>query len=214
MVLKRWLEYASKRRRSLRESKNSGYIIVEAAIFLPVFLFATVLLIYMLKMMHFEEIIHFEASENLANMAWESQIVGNTVSSVSYGVRLNNDISKKIDKRIRVTAPVSEKNEVFTANISYPIELSLPFGLYDDVVIGDVIVVRKWSGADNTGEVLGFDAMENTDGDNYVFVFPKYGERYHEGGCFYLTRGSGSKIECVTVGEAMGMGYTKCKVCH
>jgi len=212
--LKRWLEYASKRRRSLRESKNSGYIIVEAAIFLPVFLFATVLLIYMLKMMHFEEIIHFEASENLANMAWESQIVGNTVSSVSYGVRLNNDISKKIDKRIRVTAPVSEKNEVFTANISYPIELSLPFGLYDDVVIGDVIVVRKWSGADNTGEVLGFDAMENTDGDNYVFVFPKYGERYHEGGCFYLTRGSGSKIECVTVGEAMGMGYTKCKVCH
>lgn len=213
-VLRKWADRAAGRRREFREGKNRGFILVEAAIFLPVFLFAAVLLIYMLKMMHFQEIIHYEASENIANMAWESQIVGNTVSSVSYGIRLNSDIRKKIDKSITVRAPVTEENEVFTANVSYPIDLSLPFGLYDDFTISDVVVARKWSGADNTGEVLGFDAMEKKDGENYVFVFPKYGERYHEGGCFYLTRGTGSRIECVTVGEAMGMGYTKCKVCH
>lgn len=196
-------------------SKSRGYILVEAAIFIPVFLFSAVLLIYILKMMHFQEIIHFEASENLANMTWESQIVGSEVSGITYGARLNGDISSKINKRIPVSADVSLVNEVINVDLSYPIDLSLPFGLYDDFVINEIIVARKWSGAENAGEVLGFDAMEKNDDADYVFIFPKYGERYHEGGCFYLTRGGGgSKIECVPVSEALGKGYTKCKVCH
>lgn len=200
--------------RNIRE-KSRGYILVEAAIFIPVFLFSAVLLIYILKMLHFQEIIHFEAGENLANMTWESQIIGSEVSGLTYGARLNGDVSSKINKAIHVSAGVSVRDEVINVDLSYPIDLSLPFGLYDDFIINQILVARKWSGADKRGEVQGFEAMEKNDDCEYVFIFPKYGERYHEGGCFYLVRGGGgSKIECVAIGDALGRGYTKCKVCH
>ena len=50
-------------------NSRKGYIVAEAAILMPVFLFSAVLLIYMIKIMHFQEIIHFEAAENLIDLA-------------------------------------------------------------------------------------------------------------------------------------------------
>ena len=59
-------------RNKLKE--NKGYVILEAAILTPVFLFAVVLLVYILQVLHFQEIIHFEACRNLAELSWESQL--------------------------------------------------------------------------------------------------------------------------------------------
>ena len=180
---------------------------------MPVFLFSAVLLIYMIKIMHFQEIIHFEAAENLIDLAGEYRIGGSSFGERMYESRVYHDVQDKVDKEININAELTEVNELYTAYICYPVELDLPFGLYDDIVIRDVLVYRRWSGKDNSGEVQGFSAMEQDDSGQYVFVFPRYGERYHNGDCSHLSI-EGRFFECIEISEAFSSGYSGCMVCH
>ncbi len=181
---------------------------------MPIFLFAAVLLVYTVKIMHFQEIVHFEAASNLVRLSWESQVGGDAFGKHLYESRTYNAVQSKVNKEININADVSEVDEVYIAEISYPILLDLPFDLYDDITLKDVLVARKWSGGDTSGVVLGFSAMEHEDDEDYKFIFPRYGERYHEVGCMYLSMDSGRYIECASLGEALSKGYSPCQVCH
>ena len=194
--------------------KKRGYVIVEAAILTPVFLFAVVLLVYLLQVLHFQEIIHFEASQNLAKLSWESQLGGNGFSERMYESRTYHDAHQKIKKEIDIDASVKVEDEVYLVDLTYPIRLSLPFGLPDVIPIRDHLAARRWSGADLSGNEIPFSAMEAEE-DQYVYVFPNYGERYHHGNCFYLTRDMDHYFICVPIGEALSTGrYTPCALCN
>ena len=201
-----------KRSFKFRKDKR-GYVILEAAILTPVFLFAVVLLVYILQVLHFQEIVHFEASRNLAELSWESQLGSAGFSEFMFESKTYHDVGKKTRKEIDIDAKVTTQEEICRVDLTYPIRLDLPFGLLDDILIRDHLAARQWSGADLSGNGYPFSSME-TDDDGYVYVFPNYGERYHRGGCFYLTRDANHYFICVPTGEAQAAGrYTPCAVC-
>lgn len=198
----------------IKNISNKGYIIAEAAIIVPIFLFACVLLIYMVRIVCIQEIVHFEASRNLVVMAADFNDKDKEISESNYESVVNEDVSKSMTSEMKVDAEIEEMDNVYKVDLRYPINLRMPFGLVDDIEIRDVLVARKWNGGYTRGEVLGFDAMARDDSDQYVFVFPKYGERYHEGGCRYLYLFENGYIKCVTITEAVSEGFTSCQVCH
>jgi hypothetical protein len=199
-------------RNKLKERK--GYIILEATILIPVFLFSVVLLVYILQVLHFQEIIHFEACRNLASLSWESQLGGSGFSEWMYENRTCHDARKKIRKEIDIDVDLNTEENVYLADIRYPIRLDLPFGLPDELLIRDHLAARKWNGADLSGNEIPFSSMEE-EGETYVYVFPNYGERYHHGNCFYLTRDGDHYCVCVPLSEASSSGrYTPCAVCY
>ena len=190
-----------------------GYIIAEAAILMPVFLFSVVLLIYMVKIVHFQEIVHFEASENLIGLASQYRVGGASFGERMYESRVYHDVQGRVEKELNIEASVRNENEVYIADISYPISLKLPFGLYDDIFIRELLACRRWSGADNTGEAYSFDAMRLEDDGRYVYIFPRYGERYHDGGCIHLAI-DGRYFESISASEAALLGYSGCMLCQ
>ncbi len=181
--------------------------------FIPVFLFSVVLLVYTLKIMHFQEIIHFEAAENIVTLSWEGQLGGESYGKRMFESRTYHGVREKVNKEINLEANVYDENELYVAEVVSPIELKLPFNLFDDISLKDTLVARKWSGVDNTGEILGFEAMEHEDSDKYIYVFPRYGEKYHSGNCKYLAM-SGRFFRCITLSEAISGGYSPCLVCR
>lgn len=198
-----------------RKNKNDrGYIIAEAAIILPIFLFGCVLLIYMVRMVNYQEIVHFEASKALVKMAMECESSKKSITESSFETYVNREVAKSISREISIKADVKEQDSIYEVDVKYPLKMNLPFGLFDDVEMRDVIAARKWNGGYSRGEVLGFEAMARDDDNQYVFIFPKYGERYHEGGCRYLYLFENGYIKCVTISEASSGGYTACQVCH
>lgn len=199
-------------RKKLKESK--GYVILEAAILTPVFLFTVVLLVYILQVLHFQEIIHFEACRNLAELSWESQLGAAGLSERMYESKTCHDTHQKIRKEIDIDADLKVDDDVYLVDIRYPVRLDLPFGLLNEIRISDRLASRKWNGADLAGNEIPFSSMETND-EEYVYVFPNYGERYHHGNCFYLTRDADHYFICVPAGEASSSGrYTPCAVCY
>lgn len=180
---------------------------------MPVFLFSLALLIYMLKIMHYQEIVHFESCKDLAAMSWESQLGGASFVERMYESRVYHNVQDKADKEINISAEVDKKGELYVADISYPIELDMPFGLFDDIRIRDVIISRKWSGKEGMVNTLGFSGMEQEDETEYVYVFPRYGERYHRGACSHLSI-EGRYFEPVDRMYALSNGYLGCEVCY
>ena len=180
---------------------------------IPVFLFSMVLLIYMIKIIHFQEIVHFESAENLAALSWESQLGGAAFGERMYESGVYHDVQEKVEKEINISAEIEDTDELYVADISCPIELDLPFGLYDDIFIRDVLISRKWSGRDIEINTPGFSAMEQEDELEYVYIFPRYGERYHKGGCRHLSV-EGRYFEPVDGGYALSKGYLACEICY
>jgi len=95
---------------------------------MPVFIFSLVLLIYLLKVMHFQEIIHFESCKNLAALSWESQLGGAGFGERMFESRVYHDVQDKVSKEINISAEVEAIGEVYIADISYPIDINVPFG--------------------------------------------------------------------------------------
>ena len=179
----------------------------------PVFLFSMVLLIYMIKIMHFQEIIHFESAENLVALSWESQLGGAGFGERMFESRTYHDVQDKVEKEINISADLENRDELYVAEISYPIELELPFDLFDDIYIRDVLVSRKWSGIKTEGNTPGFSAMEYEYDREYVYIFPRYGERYHKGDCRYLSV-EDRYFESVDRVYALSKGYLGCEICY
>ncbi|MBQ4339977.1 MAG: hypothetical protein IJC41_03140 [Firmicutes bacterium] len=180
---------------------------------MPVFIFSLVLLIYLLKVMHFQEIIHFESCKNLAALSWESQLGGAGFGERMFESRVYHDVQDKVSKEINISAEVEANGEVYIADISYPIDINVPFGLFDDIKIRDVLISRKWSGKMAGKETSGFAFMEQEDTADYVYVFPRYGERYHKGTCTHLSY-EGRYFESLDRTEALSKGYLGCEVCY
>ncbi|MDO4481716.1 MAG: hypothetical protein Q4C14_03175, partial [Bacillota bacterium] len=132
-------------------NNRRGYIVAEAAILMPVFLFSAVILIYIIKIIHFQEIIHFEGAENLIEISSGYRIGGGSFGERMYESRVYHDVQARTDKEININAELVESEDIYTADINYSIDLSLPFGLYDDIVIRDVLAYRRWSGTENEG---------------------------------------------------------------
>ena len=201
------------RRFRTKLTDKKGYVILEATILVPVFLFAVVLLAYILQVLHFQEIIHFEACRNLASLSWESQLGGSGFSERMYESRTYHDTRSRIQKEIDIDVDLTTEEDVYLADIRYPVHLDLPFGLLNEIGIRDHLAARKWNGTDLSGNELPFASMEEA-GESYVYVFPNYGERYHHGNCFYLSRDGNHYCICVPLSEISSGRYTPCAVCY
>lgn len=197
-----------------KRRNRSGYVLTEAAILVPVFLMSVLLLVYLLKMMQIQEIVHFESAETLVALSWESQATELPVGTLFYESRINRDVAERTEKNLSISAELSEEKEVLCGEISFPVELELPFGLFDDAVFRDVLVMRKWSGEKTPGEGMDFAAMTQKDSETFVFVFPKYGERFHRGDCMYLSMDAGRYLMCISRNEAAAKGFSACHVCY
>jgi hypothetical protein len=182
-----------------------GFLSVEAAIFLPVFLIAMLSLICLIRVIGVEEnVMHIFSSEarKVSKEAYVSQlemIPDGVAAEALEGLihksvlqqRLRNQIETAEGKRISNLDLVRfwylhedrGLSGIISMNLSFQTEIPLPIGFHRSLDFEEQLVFRGFIGASGDYEPMEYYRMEQEEDSEIVYVFPRAGEKFHRREC-------------------------------
>jgi hypothetical protein len=200
-------------RRSIRAagSKNGSYI-VEAAITLPVFLIAVMVMSSVILMYACIENCSFTAAGELRRSSAEAVYAD---TSVMLPYRLKKEIKEnnsQIDSA-RVTDfgyRVSRwgQDELIALKVNMSLRTSNPLGIKARADYDLALVTRAYVGKIRDNPAMSADEMSGASAEP-VYIFPKRGEKYHSAGCGFLTAASTSGV----LTRSIKAKYKPCPLC-
>lgn len=198
-----------------------GALIVDAAVCLPVFLIAMGLVLLLIMQAGVEDTLVYaavRAGEQTvrAEAAGEAAVSDEALSFLQAGAftaSLHLSLAQEWDNgpSVRVTGYLTEQTAQIGGGISID-HLNRAvircgrralFSLsgMDGIDSSRLFMFRPWAGESK---------QLHDSGDERVYVFPKYGERYHSEGCRIMQEGS---VEAILT-EQLKRRYSACKTCR
>jgi len=194
-------------------TNKKGSYIVEAAVTLPVFLIAVIVMSSVILMYSCIEDCNFIAANELRRGAAEAAFA-DTSMVVPY--RIRKEIEEKhsqVSSLVLRDAGFRTKrwgvDELLIVDYSLRLKTNNPLGInasadYDLSLVTRAYVGRTRNGPNMTAEQFAADGSEP------VYVFPKRGEKYHSEGCEFLNAASTS----TALNESIKKKYKSCPLCH
>ena len=205
------IKKATGMRRGVTGSRRGSYI-VEAAITLPLFLIAVMVMSSVILMYSCIESSSFAAAGELRRSGAEA-IYADT--SVLLPFRLKEEIRKKHSQvdSLRVTDygyRVSRwgQDELIALTVDMRLRTPNPLGLRAKADYDLSMVTRAYVGKIRSNEPMSEEEMSG-EGADPVYIFPKRGERYHSAGCGFLTAASTSGV----LTSSIKSRYKSCPLC-
>ena len=198
---------------------RGGQIAVETAILLPLFIIGILTLGYLLKFCMVSEGVHHALADEA------HRIMADTLTMYVPAVNAER-ISGRIDDESRGEAGniqtevfllpaggVSKEGSVFAdliaMSVTFDTPVRLPRLFLNEVQGERTILCRAFVGMSQNGAPKPFDEMEEKDDGGTVWVFPRAGERYHDGHCAYIENNPRE----VLLDTAVRIKYSPCKLC-
>lgn len=195
-----------------RLGRKNGSYIVEAAIILPLFLIAVLVMSSVILMYACIESCTFTAAAEARRSAAEAAIAD---SGALLPHRIKTSIQKDHSQieSARVTDygyRVSRwgQDELIAVSMSLRLRTRNPMGLRAKADYRLSVVTRAYVGRIRDMESMSEDELSGADAEP-VFIFPKRGERYHSKGCGFLTAASTSG----TLTSSVRRKYKPCPLC-
>lgn len=201
---------------------RKGSYLVEAALTLPVFIMAAVVLALVVQMIAVCETIGFVTSRELKNYTGTNLKIFSSVSlsrEIVSGVEQEWETMPILDgfkvKRVRTgfhSGKLEELNSVMSEAV---FSVDTMTGISLETVFSQKLMARSFSGARQDCAPLGADAFMQTGQALTVLVYPKYGERFHSVDCsiVYYELEDGNPGWEMDVEEAQRQDFTPCKIC-
>lgn len=193
------------------ERKNGSYI-VEAAVTLPLFLIAVIVMSSVILMYSCIESCTFTAASEARRSAAEAMAADTGVllphrikSSIS-GDHSQIESARVTDFGYRVSR--WGQDELIAVTMDLSLRTKNPLGLKARAGYSLSVVTRAYVGKIRDIESMGEDELAGADAEP-VFIFPKRGERYHSKGCGFLTAASTSG----TLTSSVKRKYRPCPLC-
>ena len=198
-----------------KENKKGSYL-VEAAITLPILIISICSLILIIKIISLCEAVTFTTSINIIDTMFGYNIGFNEKTLCKDIKEKYPNISDFRITRFRYLYDEGEFSDLISLNAEVQYEVKSNIGIEGKINFTEKILCRGFTG--NTQERFPLDEsffLEYRDSFD-VYIFPKYGEKYHDDKCRYVTD---SKIEKAYVikmdrEDALRKGYTPCIVCQ
>ena len=196
----------------IHTNKRGSYIL-EAAVTLPVFLIAVIVMNSIILMYSCIEDCNFIAANELRRGAAEAAIA-DTSLAVPYRIR------KEIEAAHSQIDSAMLKDEGYRTGrwgidelliVDYRLRLSTPnpLGINAKAEYDLSLVTRAYVGRER--DEGNMSAEDFADDDSApVYIFPKRGEKYHSEGCDFLKAASRSG----TLTESIRKKYKACPICH
>lgn len=163
---------------------NKGSVIVEGTIFLPVFIIAVMSVSFIINIVSIQmQVNHNIADESLSLLtrAYKERIAPEYPLIIKS--KLYNNLNDKIKNLHISNYHYLNDNGKISANISYDIKNPMPIDLIGPMHIKTDILFRGFIGELRNTEPMSYEELENNYDDNEVYIFPKYGEKYHSKNC-------------------------------
>lgn len=193
--------------------KNNGFVIVEAAIVMPIFIIGIITIAYLMKYIIIQENI-------LYNICEESQKIARN----AYYLKSNPFYPKKMEELLVLENPKVEyfntdKYSYLYSNnnieglikyeVSYWINIKAPIQLYKGLPGKETVLFRGLVGRKYNVKKTTFEEMEKEIISEIVYIFPDSGEKYHKFSCPYISVFPTQSI----LTEAIKRSYRPCNLC-
>ena len=196
----------------IRINKKGSYIL-EAALTLPVFLIAVVVMNSIILMYACIEDCNFIAANELRRGAAEAAIA-DTSPAVPYRIKKEmENAHSQIDSAVLREAGYRTArwgaDELLIVDYRLRLRTANPLGIKSAAEYDLSLVTRAYVGKErDEGNMSAEDFAD--DDSSPVYIFPKRGEKYHSEGCDFLKAASRSG----TLTDNMRRKYKACPVCH
>lgn len=205
----------------MRNSKKGGYI-AEAAIVLPIFIVAVILLISIVpRAARCERLVYAicdeMTQENIQAHFFKSYM--RCKSNLTDGAlrALKSDDSFSVDRlgychtdRVRSGRTSMVIDDVITADFTAFITYLDPLSMGSDMEFSGKIKCRPYTGTERREEAMSREDMERDENSDPVYVFPKSGERYHRKDCSVLN----PACEAAVFSQDIRKRYGSCSLCN
>jgi hypothetical protein len=177
-------------RRKLKENKGSQ--VIEAAIFLPIFIIGLLTLGYLVKFNAVQENVFHSFADETGKIAAEASL--NITAPLFYENDVENRVEdengyviKNIDiNNFRYKIPSHINDNIIAASLDYDINIGLPAGFIDNIPVSDTIICRAFVGDEQDVAPMPFSEMERSVDSNSVWIFPRAGTKFHSEDCSYI----------------------------
>ncbi len=171
-------------------TEKKGYITLEAAIILPVFMLAVVSIFYYIAFFSIIENVAYCSIEETAKLASKASVVKvapGFVPGLENRIISDNPQVKNLDtESFRYLYWDGDTDNMISVTEKYFVELKLPMGFDHTASIESKVKCRGFAGRRVSGTPMTFDEMEMVGEWNPVWIFPMSGEKYHSPDCTYV----------------------------
>jgi len=192
---------------------KKGQVIVEAAVFLPVFILAVISIMYYINVFAAAENAAYSAIEETARLASKAGIVKTAPGFPSVlRNRIQSDNMSVEDVKIRGFRYLyrdGDLDSIITVKAGYDMELQLPMGFDHKIELTVGVKCRGFTGRRIIGTPMTFEEMESEGAWEPVWIFPMSGEKYHKEICTYVKVNAREMV----LTENLKNKYGPCSVC-
>ena len=196
-----------------RVINKRGYVTLEAAIFLPVFILALVSIVYYINIYSVQENVYYSTFDEASRLASKAGFVRHApgfTSVLKDRIQEENPMISdlKLDK-FRYLYWDGDLDNLIAVNMDYTVDLNLPIGFSHSYPFDVDVKCRGFAGIRKIGDPMSFDEMESEGIWNPVWIFPMRGEKYHTSTCTYV---KANAKEMVLTAE-LKRNYDPCSLC-
>ena len=191
-----------------------GYITLEAAVFLPIFILGILTLGYLIKVYSTAENITFSMIDETGHLA--AQAYGRKAAPL-FVSKLENRL-KKENQRLNGVSVMDfrylykerKRTGIITVSCKYDIDVSMPLEFWDEVSMESRLKCRGFIGLQRKTEPMSFESMERNGNSNIVRIFPMWGKKFHGEECVYVRKNA---VQMVLTPQ-LKKQYQSCKRCR
>ncbi|HWQ78333.1 MAG TPA: hypothetical protein VN381_05935, partial [Anaerovoracaceae bacterium] len=198
-----------------------GFLTVEAAIFLPLFIVGVLTFAYLIKFMSVEEAVFHSFTDEARVLSAEA---GRSPLEVPFFVKQldfeaslkdrvydeNGDNISTVDiDQFLYLYPIPGMTGMISMDLNYEVNVKLPIPFRKSLPVSESLMLRSFIGREEAADPLPFEEMEREKRSDPVWIFPRSGERYHGENCTYIT----SEPKQLIMSVQIRRNYEPCSIC-
>ena len=203
-------------KKSILKKNKTGSYLVEAAITLPILIVSICAMILIIRIVAICETITYVTTTNLIDMMF---FYDNKLSAIPLCNELKENSKYVSDIKVTKLKHLygdGDLNNLIALGIETKFNVFNGIGIDGNVIFTEEVLCRAFAGNEQLSNPLA-DYKFTEDKKAYaVFVFPKYGERYHKEGCRYIKENISERTSVIEMDreDALRKGYSPCIICQ
>ena len=194
---------------------KKGFLSVEAAIFLPIFIIGVLTFAYLIKFMAVQEAVFHSFTDEAKVLSSEASM--NPIAAPLFELNLkdrvydeNEDNISSVDvEHFLYIYPNHGMTNLISMDLNYAVNIKLPIPFYTALPVSESLLFRGFVGKEEKADPLPFEEMETEKKSDLVWIFPRAGGRYHSENCTYIT----SEPRQMIMSQQVRRKYDPCSIC-
>jgi len=194
---------------------KKGFLTVEAAIFLPIFIIGVLTFAYLIKFMAVQEAVFHSFTDEAKVLSSEASM--NPVAAPLFELNLkdrvydengNNISSVDIDHFLYLYH-THGMSAMISMDLNYAVNIKLPIPFYRELPVSESLLFRGFVGREEIAAPLPYEEMETVKKSNLVWIFPRAGGKNHSENCTYLK----TEPKQMIMSQMIRRIYEPCSIC-